>query len=361
MARQQPHAYAWPTITQTPHTMRRIYLDLNHWISLAKAATGHRDGNRHKGALQALSEAASSGSAVFPLSATHYMEMSGIRDPRQRADIADVMEELSAFTTLANRTIIMRHEIEAAVDQIIGVPSGTDDSLQILSFGVGHAFGVHGRLRVRSREDGGDVTDLVRGDFPAGAAAFDAIVSAAERFVERGVLRGPSDAEVPGLAAQGWDPTTARTGAQRRADREIGLSSQLDAEPRWRRGRLRDVVSGRYLTNELFDLLNELFSGRQVTDQIFGSRESARRFADSMPSGDVHITLTTAAHRNRDKQWTPNDIFDIDALSTAVPYCDAVVTERHACHVLRTERIPAKTGTEIMATLQELVTWLHRE
>jgi hypothetical protein len=31
-----------------------VYLDLNHWISLAKAATGHRDGSRFGEALDAL-------------------------------------------------------------------------------------------------------------------------------------------------------------------------------------------------------------------------------------------------------------------------------------------------------------------
>jgi hypothetical protein len=74
-----------------------------------------------------------------------------------------------------------------------------------------------------------------------------------------------------------------------------------------------------------------------------------------MPSADAWITLHTAAHRNATTRWTANDIFDIDALSFAVPYCTIVLTERHATHVLHTANLPARTGTTVVATPEELV------
>ncbi|MFF5500536.1 hypothetical protein [Streptomyces roseolus] len=78
-----------------------------------------------------------------------------------------------------------------------------------------------------------------------------------------------------------------------------------------------------------------------------------------MPSADVDVTLTTAAHRNRDKSWQANDIFDIDALSIAVPYCDVVVTERHSCSVLNATKVPRKAGTRVVPTLSDLITILN--
>jgi hypothetical protein len=66
----------------------------------------------------------------------------------------------------------------------------------------------------------------------------------------------------------------------------------------------------------------------------------------------------TAAHRNAQTSWTSNDIFDLDALSIAVPCCDAVVTERHARHMLSAAGLPRRLGTEALATLDELVAWL---
>ncbi|MDQ3887086.1 MAG: hypothetical protein M3308_08825 [Actinomycetota bacterium] len=49
------------------------------------------------------------------MSSTHYMEMINIRDPRQRRDIARVMEELSGFAALQPRDLIFRHELDAVL------------------------------------------------------------------------------------------------------------------------------------------------------------------------------------------------------------------------------------------------------
>jgi hypothetical protein len=101
--------YVWPNqLVRPAGDVPTVYLDLNHWIGLAKANARHRDGARHRAALEALRSARSSGRFSFPLSATHYMEMAPIADPRQRADIATVMEELSGLATIVSRTIIMR-------------------------------------------------------------------------------------------------------------------------------------------------------------------------------------------------------------------------------------------------------------
>jgi hypothetical protein len=79
------------------------YLDLNHWIGLARAAVAHPEGARHVPALERLRRAKATGRAVFPLSSTHYMEMAGIKQARERRDVAAVMEELSGFKTILSR------------------------------------------------------------------------------------------------------------------------------------------------------------------------------------------------------------------------------------------------------------------
>ncbi len=88
--------YLWPPSLLFDASGRRsIYLDLNHWIGLAKANSGHEGGRRYAALLEAAKHAVESHEVVFPLSGQHYMEMYGIRDPRQRQDIATVMLELS--------------------------------------------------------------------------------------------------------------------------------------------------------------------------------------------------------------------------------------------------------------------------
>jgi hypothetical protein len=55
----------------------------------------------------------------------------------------------------------------------------------------------------------------------------------------------------------------------------------------------------------------------------------------SMPSTDVAIVLKAAWHRNGQRIWTVNEVYDIDALALATPYCDVVVTEKVCDHILR--------------------------
>jgi hypothetical protein len=343
--------YAWPDVLLRPRDDKPlVYLDLNHWITLAKAASGHRHGERHREALEALRGA----NAVFPLSAAHYMEMAGITDPRQRYDVAAVMEELTGFRCLMPNPVVMRAEIDAAVRRLVPGLKRLHQPIPLIGRGVLQAFGMQGGLRIKSAK--GDVTDEARKRFGDGPEAFDAWREDAERQLDRSVLRGPTDDEAPELQRLGWDPSVARRGAERRAQQEREQAQRLDAEPRWRRGRLRDIVAARYLVTDAEAALNEVLLGHhlRLTD-VASDPEAARRFTDSMPSGDVWISLVTAAHRNPQTRWTSNDMFDIDALSVAVAYCDIVVTENHARHVLRTAGAPDRLGTELLVAIEAVV------
>jgi hypothetical protein len=88
---------------------------------------------------------------------------------------------------------------------------------------------------------------------------------------------------------------------------------------------------------------------------LISSPEAARRFTDCMPSADVWITLLTTRHRNPQTRWTANDIYDADALSVAVPYCDVVATEKHATSLLESKGLPERVGTVVVTSLDDLV------
>jgi hypothetical protein len=114
-------SYLWP------HTLRRakpppklVYLDLNHWIALAKALVGHRDGRPHKDVLAACIRAVEGGSAIFPISDTIYFEVSKIGPYRQRRDLREVIEKVSRHFVVIARSVISVHEIEALLDRIVG-------------------------------------------------------------------------------------------------------------------------------------------------------------------------------------------------------------------------------------------------
>jgi hypothetical protein len=72
-------AYVWPHTLRRPYPAPKlVYLDLNHWIALAKALTGHRAGQPHEDVLAACIAAVERGTAIFPISDTIYFEVSKI-------------------------------------------------------------------------------------------------------------------------------------------------------------------------------------------------------------------------------------------------------------------------------------------
>jgi hypothetical protein len=73
-----------------------------------------------------------------------------------------------------------------------------------------------------------------------------------------------------------------------------------------------------------------------------------------MPSSDVFVTIVTEMHRNAERIWKPNDIFDIDALSVAVAYCDAVLCDNDKARMLNVRGVGDRLGTRVTSRLVEL-------
>ena len=54
-----------------------------------------------------------------------------------------------------------------------------------------------------------------------------------------------------------------------------------------------------------------------------------------------------------------NDIYDIDALALATPYCDVVVTEKACHHILSTAKMNERMNTSLLYRLADLPTVLQ--
>lgn len=270
------------------------------------------------------------------------------------------MVEISQFATLLCRSLIMRLELEALLDASIGARPTPYAPLRLLGEGVGHAFGVRGQLEIR---DGSETPcDQIRREWPEGTAKMDTLRDELQYMAEWMILRGPRDEDLPHLAEHGFDPTVSRRSQTERVAQKLEQRDRLDEDPRWRRGRLRDVVGARYVIVEMMDMLLEGLADRSATMGDLVSeddREAIREFVDAMPSGDVHVSLQVALHRNAESRWSPNDFFDIDALSVAVPYCDVVVTDRQRVRDLEGAGCPARLGTTVVATPEALLEALH--
>ena len=345
--------YVWPRTLRIP-PYRLIYLDLNHWIELAKSYSGHRDGKRNLDILDACCKSVRGKAVVFVISDSIYMEVNKIRSHRQRQDLRRVIELISRYSVVTSRLVIATHEIEAILDKIAGPNPRPINTMDYLDWGVMRAFGLDGRLRILSSH-GEDVTTNRRDLFPGGPLEFDEIVRTAYIDLNRKVLEGPAPSEEIDYRLDGWNPNRIAEACRRRAAQENEQTKRFESNPRWRRGRIRDVIAAREILIEINQILWEACNARGVTlADIVPEIPMARQLFDSMPSFDVSVTLKASYHRDPMHRWTQNDIYDIDEMASTIPYCNVVLTDKAMLSHVRRSRLDKRLNTIVLASLKGL-------
>ena len=348
-------SYSWPATLRVPHGPRLVYLDLNHWIDLAKAMSGHRDGRRHREILDQLLHASELGHAVFPLCFSFYVEMLKISDHRRRSDLRKVIERLTRFAVVTNQHVIVIHEIEALLDNLVGPNPNPISPIGYLDWGVFGALGKRGDIKVVTR-DGEDVTSTARQRFSGGPDEFDRIVNEHMVILNREILDGPSPQNEADFRAEGYRPDLILQHYVQEAAAEDAWARLLDQESRWRRGRLRDAVSAREVLFHINETVKAAANVRGVEafEDIFRGVADPRRAFDAMPSFDVVVTLKTAMHRNAHHRWTNNHVHDIHALASTLPYCAVVLTDREMAALIRHSKLDQRLGTTVLHSLKDL-------
>lgn len=294
--------------------------------------------------------------AIFPISDSIYFEISKIAAYHRRRHLREVIERVSGFMVVTSRSVVSVHEIETMLDARIGPSSDPINEMTYIDWGVMRAFGMNGALVVRDRETGADVTAEVRAKHPGGPDEFDRIVWQGQLDLNRKVLDGPTtEEEEADMRASGWNPRAAFEVAERRAQQEIEQVARFDADPSWRGPRTRDVVAAREVIIEINEHLWKGLRDRGVElETAFPDPEETKRLWDAMPSFDVAVTLKSEYHRDPNHVWKTNDIADIDALGSTLPYCDIVATDKAiASHAIRTG-LAERLGTVVVSRTADL-------
>ncbi len=311
-------------------------------------------------ALDACHAAARNGVAIFPISDSIYFEVSKIGTYRQRRDLREVIERISGFLVVSSRSVVSVHEIETMLDARIGPSIDPINEMNYIDWGVMRAFGMNGALVIRDRETGADVTQEVRAKHPGGADAFDRILWENQLGLNRSVLDGPTPGEEEAeMRATGWNPRAGFEVTERRAQQEIEQVGRFNADPAWRRGRIRDVIAAREVIIEVNSHLWKGLNDRGLElEEAFPDPEETLRVWGAMPSFDVAVTLKTEYHRDPGHVWKPNDITDIDALGSTLPYCDVVLTDKAiASHAVRTG-LAERLGTVVLSQTADVAKYL---
>ena len=353
---KEPHPYSWPTTLRRPTGVRLVYLDLNHWVAVAKVLVGHPDGDWCRDIVRQLSSSVEHGQTVFPISLSIYVEILKIGKRSRRMDLRRAIEHLGRFFVITSRDIIVTHEVEALLDTLAGPSPEPVNPMDYLDWGALRAVGMDGSLRVLNAR-GEDVTSNVRERFADGPDEFDRIVNETILDLNRRILDGPSAGEEAEFRAQGYRPERVLKPYNDEAAAEHDFARQLDQDSQWRRGRLRDVVSAREVTFHINAILKAAATARGIAtlDDILRLAPEPRRAFDAMPSFDVSVSLKTDIHRNPHHRWTNNHVHDINALASTLPYCDVVVTDREMASLVRRTKLDERLNTTVLHRLEDLI------
>jgi hypothetical protein len=349
----------WPgDLLLPPRPPRLVYLDMLGWINMAEIEAGNAASAGYDRLLETCRRARAGGRALFPLSSTTAVELYDIADVERRKARVAVMEELSGFNYLLGRPQIQELEVEAALNEIPGVAIAPQGPTPLVGPSLLWSFGKRGGLVTNAPDPdvaAKQICEAMGIDPGADAAA------SLERWAERQLLTGPDDHNDPDLVSAGYTIQGWRDILEKRAEQERYLVGQLDADRKWRQGRLRDVINARETCIELKDVLDRATSAmdKSFVDLLEGDRAKLRDFNDRMPSTRVAVSIKAAYHTDNRHPWTSNDIHDIDALSIAVPYCDAVLTDKAARN-----QVVSCPELEVFETVlprqpEELADWLN--
>jgi hypothetical protein len=176
----------------------------------------------------------------------------------------------------------------------------------------------------------------------------------AQLMLEYRVLSGPaSSTQESELRERGWDPGASAAIAKDRAKNEEATAQRFSDDPALRR-KTRDVVALLELKTEMAAFAKALESRRAFGEELVGDRAGLEAMIQLMPSLLVTIELKAALHRNSATKWDSNAMFDIDAMSVAVPYADVVVCDAETHSMLTRRHLGEQLGTVILRSPDRL-------
>jgi hypothetical protein len=332
-----------------------VFLDRWVWIRLARAAKGERYEPLDREALEAVRVAASAGVA-FPLTSTYYIESLTTTDPRQRTDLARIIASITSCSTIRRRHDLVSHQMLNAMHLHFGRPAFRPRVPEVLGVGVFWAF------------LGKQVPLVIHG--PTGRVDPDSVpglsVSLRQmaQWAEVQFLSGARDDELSALRQRGYQPEVTIDAGKDRLAWETGYVEMLADDDPISRVELRVRAQAREFVHEYLDLFNELIVDYALSaDRAFGidptrpgsARQAIVAFADDIPTLRLATDLKYHLFRDATKQWQTNHLYDIDAVSLAMPYCHAVLADKEITDLLRRSHADEHTGTTILAGLAGLV------
>lgn len=345
-----------PLKTSAP---RILYLDMNLWVDMARACGRAEPAWLH--IRDQLARSVQGGRIVVPLSPAHYLELWHRRDHASRRNVAELMKDITGYATIPSPHVVRQLEagalVESWVDPSRSMPTGRD----LLGHGAAHAFGrPYGRFRFVESVAAPD------GSVPEGPAV-DPIPEWEQAREHPGwewfQLFG-LDEDIP--EELGFDRAPEHRFGTTQLDHELRVRNWLRSHPQERRRHQDMVVAEEF--ESVREYVETICIERRVRPPVAlragnwspESGEAMRRLVQSVPSAHVWSTLRFLKHRDLNLPWEQHDWTDLWALSVAIPYCDAVVTEKRWAHLANVGKLGRRYGTSVVSGRRAVEAELER-
>lgn len=295
-----------------------------------------------------LQKAVDSGTIIVPLSTANYLELWHRSNKESREDIGALMRDISKYSTIAPTYAVRRHEVRSHVSRFFGFDTPQVLATDLLGYGAAHAFGsAYGRFRF--------VESLAA---PDGSVKEGAPTEPPETWKSL-TLAGP---KWEWFQLVGTQELLDNDGVDRTPEHRFGSQSQLEELELRKRlrqdsktyNRLRDLMimhEVQSLTDDINEICEEI--GRDPHALFFPDneeltpRQAMHAFVNGLPSASTWATLRLMKHRDFTHPWDQHDWTDFSSLSVALPYFDAVVTEKRWAHLFTVSRLTKRYNTSV--------------
>lgn len=308
-----------------------IYLDLNKWIDLSRAFYGRKGGDPFVDTLKYLQEETVNGNIIIPYSLINFFETTKNSNIERRKRLAEFILDLSdGYTILPFDTSLYKAEIELAVFNKLRYNSITIPLNLVVAKGVEQLVGAkivlgnvseNAKLKVEeaNKKNSTIVWLMVNGYkyFQEARASKADLNQISQLYTSRQQLNSLKE-----------------------KDQEIALINEM----------LRDII---YPT--LDNLADTGKIERLKFSTLFKIDEDWINFVYTIPTINCLLKLKLESIKNLEVPIEINDQNDLLQLITAIPYCDAVVAEKHWIDQAKRCKLDEIYNCKLLTSVNELL------
>lgn len=298
-----------------------IYLDQNIWIDLAKIYHKKDQALESQKLLSLINNKLVDNKVIFPLSAIHYLETSTISNQGRRKRLGEAMYEISKCQTLASYSLIVQHELEAALSEVYDDITPTPFSL--LGNGVSHAFNEN----------------------------IPIIPDSLQQAFEKSCLTGE---QLLGEYMGGFPKTPHNERFNKHLEELRHIKESLP-KSKWEDA--LNAISFIDIRKPLFKVLHNYGIPPEEFIKTI-SKETLRLMLSKMPSRKLDTHLHFQVLRNSEYKPKPTDLEDWAGAALASQYCDYIITEKHMADMLLRDNFCPKE--KVLTKLHDLKPLLEK-